>query len=103
MATIKKHIEFWIDAVKDRKNKKYLPFHKYWYYAFRLYLYREPVKVVHISRFARNLFYQQWKNSVIIKNKAYCKWGLLLAGFELEKGRIEYPSFAILKTTPSED
>lgn len=84
---------FWIDAVKDRKNKMYLSFYKYWYYAFRLYLFREPVKVVHISRFARKLFAKQYGNIIIVGNKTYCKWGLLLAGCKLKEGKIEYQDF----------
>ena len=87
------NIEFWIDAIRDRKNKIYLPFYKYWYYAFRLFLFREPVKVVHISRFARRLFAEQYGNLVIVRDKTYCKWGLLLAGFKLKKGQIEYKDF----------
>ena len=83
-------INFWIDAVKDRKNKKYLPFYKYWYYAFCLYRFREPVKVVHISNFARRLFCEQYGGLIIVNNKIYCKWGLLLAGFKLTKNQIEY-------------
>ena len=86
-------IGFWIDAVRDRKNKMYLPFYKYLYYAFRLFLFREPVKVVHISRFARRLFAEQYGNLVIVQDRTYCKWGLLLAGFRLKKGQIEYKYF----------
>lgn len=90
-------IGFWTDAIRDRKNKSYLPFYKYWYYAFRLFLFREPVETVHISRFARKLFAEQYGNLIIVNNKTYCKWGILLAGFKLKKRQIEYKSFGELE------
>ena len=90
-------IGFWNDAVKDRKNKMYLPFYKYWYYAFRLFLFRKPIKIVHISRFARKLFAEQYGSLVIVADKTYCKWGILLAGFKLKKRQIEYKSFGELE------